>query len=134
LGIPPYTLTQSHLNELQPRPKTYENRQFNVKDIEDEDTRGRVRDTYQELEPVNFSTGNDMEDKRFRNERAAREEDPDDYDYRPEIDGMRVNQNPNFPSLSRDEMNPKLTANYPNHPRIQDNNNLSDFADIYAGQ
>ena len=57
---------------LVPRPKTFENRQFNVMNIEDEDTRGRVRDTYNELEPANFSTGDDMAQRRTASERAAR--------------------------------------------------------------
>jgi len=109
-----------------PRPTEFENRQFNVKNIEDEDTRGRVRDIYQELEPANFSTGDDMARRRTASERAARESDPDDFDYRPVIDGMRVNRNPNYPALSRDDMDPRLMYPYP-----KDADNPGDFAGGY---
>tara|TARA_R100001510_G_scaffold56413_1_gene61926 strand:- start:60 stop:434 length:375 start_codon:yes stop_codon:yes gene_type:complete len=112
--------------QIMPRPKTFENRQFNVKTIEDEDTRGRVRDTYNELEPANFSTGQDMSDRLYASERAARESDPDDFDYRPVIDGMRVNENPDYPSLSRDDMSLALRYPYP-----KDANNPGDFAGGY---
>lgn len=118
--------TQYVDNQLQPRPKTFENRQFNVKDIEDEDTRGRVRDTYQELEPANHSTGQDMSDRQSISEKGSREEDPDDYDHRPKIDGMRVNENPNYPSLSYDDMSATLRYPYP-----KDANNPGDFAGGY---
>ena len=112
--------------QIMPRPKTFENRQFNVKNIDDEDTRGRVRDTYQELDPANFSTGQDMRDRLSISEKGAREEDPDDFDYRPKIDGMRVNENPNYPSLSRDDMSTALRYPYP-----KDANNPGDFAGGY---
>ena len=113
-------------NQLQPRPKTFENRQFNVKTIEDEDTRGRVRDTYNELEPANFSTGDDMARRRTASERAARESDPDGFDYRPVIDGMRVNESLDYPALSRDDMDPRLMYPYP-----KDANNPGDFVGGY---
>ena len=112
--------------ELQPRPKTFENRQFNVKTIEDEDTRGRVRDTYQELDPANFSTGDDMDRRLSASQRTAREDDPDDFDYRPVIDGMRVNSNPDYPALSNITMDPRLKYPYP-----KDANNPGDFAGGY---
>jgi len=108
------------------RPKTFENRQFNVKNIDDEDTRGRVRDTYQELDPANFSTGDDMERRLSASLRTAQEGDPDDYDYRPKIDGMRVNENPNYPALSHNDMDPRLKYPYP-----KDANNPGDFAGTY---
>lgn len=110
----------------QPVPKTFENRQFNVKDIEDEDTKGRVRDTRQELEAANFSTGQDMSDRQYISEKGSREEDPDDYDHRSKIDGMRVNENPNYPSLSYDDMSAALRYPYP-----KDANNPGDFAGGY---
>jgi hypothetical protein len=108
------------------RPKTFENRQFNVMNIPLEDTRGRVRDIYQELEPANFSTGQDMSVRRTASERGAQEGDPDDFDYRPTIDGMRVNENPNYPALSRDDMDPRLKYPYP-----KDANNPGDFVGGY---
>ena len=94
------------------RPKTFENRQFNVM--------GR------ELDPANFSTGDDMDKRLSASERAAREEDPDDFDYRPVIDGMRVNRNPNYPALSRDDMDPRLSYPFP-----KDANNPGDFVGGY---
>ena len=109
-----------------PRPKTFENRQFNVKTIEDEDTRGRVRDTYNELEPANFSTGDDMDRRLSASQRTAREDDPDDFDYRPVIDGMRVNSNPDYPALSNITMDPRLKYPFP-----KDANNPGDFAGGY---
>jgi len=109
-----------------PRPKTFENRQFNVMNIDDEDTKGRVRDTYQELDPANFSTGDDMKRRLSASERGAREEDSDDYDYRPKIDGMRVNENPNYPALSHDDMDPRLMYPFP-----KDANNPGDFVGGY---
>ena len=111
LGLP-LSLTTEDLNELQSRPTEFENRQFNVMG--------------QELEPANFSTGQDMSDRLSISEKAARESDPDDYDYRPKIDGMRVNQNPNYPSLSRDDMSLALRYPYP-----KDANNPGDFAGGY---
>jgi len=125
LGLP-LTLTMEDLTDLQPRPAEFENRQFNVKNIDDEDTRGRVRDTYQELEPANFSTGDDMGRRRAASERGAREEDSDDFDYRPTIDGMRVNESEAFPTLSNDDMDPRLKYPYP-----KDANNPGDFAGGY---
>ena len=108
------------------RPTEFENRQFNVKNIDDEDTSGRVRDTYQELDPANFSTGDDMGRRLSASTRGAQEGDPDDFDYRPIIEGMRVNENPNYPTLSRDDMDPRLKYPYP-----KDANNPGDFAGGY---
>jgi len=113
-------------SQRMPRPKTLENRQFNVRDIEEEDNRGRVRNTYQELDPANFSTGDDMARRLSASTRGARESDPDYYDYRPEIDEMRVNESEDFPALSHDDMDPRLMYPYP-----KDANNPSDFAGGY---
>lgn len=99
---------------IKARPRTFENRQFDVKTIEDEDTRGRVRDTYNELEPANFSTGDEMARRLSANERAAQEEDPDDYDYRSKTrGGMRINTTSDYPALSHDDMDPRLMYPYP---------------------
>tara|TARA_R100001230_G_C5634049_1_gene141183 strand:+ start:581 stop:892 length:312 start_codon:yes stop_codon:yes gene_type:complete len=100
------------LNDRQPRPKTFENRQFNVMG--------------QELDPANFSTGDDMDRRLSASQRAARESDPDDFDYRPVIDGMRVNTNPDYPALSNVTMDPRLKYPYP-----KDANNPGDFAGGY---
>lgn len=113
-------------SQIMPRPKTLENRQFNVRNIEEEDTRGRVRNTYQELDPANFSTGDDMARRLSASESGARESDSDYHDYRPEIDGMRVNESENFPALSHDKMDPRLKYPYP-----KDANNPGDFAGGY---
>ena len=99
--------------QVMPRPKTFENRQFNVKNIGDN----------QELDPANFSTGDDMERRLTASLRTAQEDDPDDFDFRPKIDGMRVNENPNYPALSHNDMNPRLKYPYP-----KDANNPGDFA------
>ena len=114
LGLP-LSLTMEDLNDRQPRPKTFENRQFNVMG--------------QELEPANFSTGDDMARRLTASESAARESDPDNFDYRPVIDGMRVNSNPDYPALSRDDMDPRLMYPYP-----KDANNPGDFAGGFFGQ
>ncbi len=111
LGLP-LSLTMEDLNDRQPRPKTFENRQFNVMG--------------QELDPANFSTGDDMDRRLSASQRAARESDPDDFDYRPVIDGMRVNTNPDYPALSNVTMDPRLKYPYP-----KDANNPGDFAGGY---
>ena len=97
------------------RPETFENRQFNVMNIDDEDTRGRVRDTYQELEPANFSTGDEMTRRQHRSENAAQESDPDGFDHRPKTQsGMRINPTEKYPALTYDDMDSRLMYPYPN--------------------
>ena len=98
--------------ELQPRPTEFENRQFNVKTIEDEDTRGRVRDTYNELEPANFSTGDEM------NRRIKHAKGLESKTGRPNrFANFRATEN--YPALTEDEMPRNLR--YPFRSKLEGN-------------
>jgi len=93
--------------QIMPRPETFENRQFNVKNIEDEDTSGRVRGTYPVRESANFSTGDEMS-RRINHANKIGRENPT-----PAV------LTEDFPALTDDDMAPNLR--YPFRSKLEGN-------------